>query len=104
MVHVMGDDGFLIEDMREGAGGRTGGTYGHLGEVAAKDARDIVGGVVFGLPIEGFSVLWSGVNGEGGGGGATHAGGCLEGGLEVTHAFGGAIYTKGAFDLGSWGA
>lgn len=36
--------------------GRTG-TYGHLSEIAPKDAGDVMGGVVFGLPVEGFSVL-----------------------------------------------
>lgn len=83
---------------------RTGGTYRHLNEVPTKDAGDVVGGVVFGLPVEGLSVLGSGVNGGGGGEGDTHAGGSLKGSLELAHAFGGAVYTEGAFDLGSWGA
>jgi hypothetical protein len=68
MIHVMRDDRFR-----------------HLGEIPTKDARDVVGCVVFGLPIERFSVArW-----------------CLKGGLEFAHAFGRAVYTKSAFDLSS---
>lgn len=44
-------------------GARTGGTYGHLGEITTKDACDVVRCIVFGLPIEGLAVLGSEVNG-----------------------------------------
>lgn len=57
MVHVMGYDRFLGAEIGEKWKRGTGGTYGHLSEISSKDAGDVVGCVLFALPVEGFSVL-----------------------------------------------